>query len=297
MTTSSLTSPAPGRYRSDLILYLAIAFALSWACWFTAAGLGGSATSPPAAAPYVLGAFGPAIAALVVRIRRRWRGEPAPANAVPFRRATLPWAPLLLVLASATVLVAAVIAHAAGGPGFSAQDAKDAIDKANGPAAFLFGILVTGPLSEEPGWRGTAYPRMRASMGRFHAGLTLGVIWAVWHLPLFLITGSQQHKLGLTSPNGVLFTVSVVPMALLTGYAYERAGIVASMAVHFATNLTMVLLNVTAPVTLAMIIGIQGIVAVVLLATARFPAAQPAAPAPATVLPAGAQPDTSTWAH
>ncbi|MEK8171770.1 CPBP family intramembrane glutamic endopeptidase [Streptomyces sp. M19] len=53
-------------------------------------------------------------------------------------------------------------------------------------------MVVSGPLSEEPGWRGTAYPRMRASMNRFQVGLVLGVIWAVWHLPLFFIDGTPR---------------------------------------------------------------------------------------------------------
>ncbi|MER8162172.1 CPBP family intramembrane glutamic endopeptidase [Streptomyces sp. NPDC094472] len=283
MSTSSLPSPvspaAPDSRRGDLIPFMAIAFALSWAAWFTAIGLGGSATSPPTALPYPFGAFGPLIGALVIRVRRGRRGEPAPEHAVRFRRKTLLWAPLLLVLASATVLSAALLAHAAGDPALSLQDAKDVLKDAGGPAAFLVSMVISGPLSEEPGWRGTAYPRMRASMGRFQVGLVLGVIWAVWHLPLFFIDGTVQNDLGLATPSGVLFAVSVIPMAMLTAYAYERAGVVASMAVHFAVNTTMVLLDVRTPVTQSMIIGIQAIVAVLLLATSR-PAGKPATDAP-----------------
>jgi membrane protease YdiL (CAAX protease family) len=65
--------------------------------------------------------------------------------------------------------------------------------------------------ASSPGWRGTAYPRLRASLGRYQVGLVLGVIWAVWHLPLFFITGTVQNQLGLTSPSGVLFTVQLHP--------------------------------------------------------------------------------------
>ncbi|MFE2675929.1 CPBP family intramembrane glutamic endopeptidase [Streptomyces hygroscopicus] len=277
MSTSYRATPAtPDSRRGDLILFMAIAFVVSWASWFTAVGLGGSATSAPTAAPYLFGAFGPLIGALVIRVRRARRGEPAPEHAVPFRRKSLLWAPLMLVVASATVLSAALLAHAAGGPALSLDVAKDAVEDVGGPAAFLVGMVISGPLSEEPGWRGTAYPRMRASMGRFQVGLVLGVIWAVWHLPLFFIDGTVQNELGLATPSGVLFAVSTIPMAMLTAYAYERAGVLASIAVHFATNTTMVLLDVKEPVTQSLIIGIQGIVAVLLLATAR-PASKPAA--------------------
>ncbi|QKG23019.1 CPBP family intramembrane glutamic endopeptidase [Actinomadura verrucosospora] len=280
--TTSLPAPAASPYRRDLIIYLAIAFGLAWASWAAAIALGGSVEDQgsPAYQPYVLGAFSPLIGALVIRVRRRRRGEPAPAHAVATRRATLAWASLLLLLAAAIVLAGALIAHQAGGPAITSQDAEDAVGKTPGLPVFLFGILLTGPLSEEPGWRGTMLPRMRASMDRVRAALVLGVIWSVWHLPLFLIDGSQQHKLGLSSPSGLLFAVSVLPMCLLTVAAYERAGIVASMAVHFASNLVMVLLNVHAPVTMALIIGIQAIAASALLAAggsrSRTPAAAPA---------------------
>ncbi|CDR08649.1 CPBP family intramembrane glutamic endopeptidase [Streptomyces iranensis] len=265
----SAALPAPDRHRSDLILFMVIAFGVSWASWFTAVGLGGSATQTPTVLPYLFGAFGPLIGALVIRVRRGRRGEPAPEHVVRFRRTTLFWAPLLLALASATVLSAALLAHAAGGPALSWDDAKEVMRDAGGPAAFLVSMVISGPLSEEPGWRGTAYPRMRASMGRFQVGLVLGVIWAVWHLPLFFIDGTVQNELGLKSPSGVLFAVSAIPMAMLTACAYERAGVVASIAVHFAVNTTMVLLDVKAPVTQAMIIGVQAILVALLLTTNR----------------------------
>jgi membrane protease YdiL (CAAX protease family) len=202
---------SPRGYRGDLILFMAIAFILSWACWFTAVGLGGSAMTAPTVLPYLFGAFGPLVGALVIRIRRVRRGEPVPEHAVRSRRKGLLWALLLLVLASATVLSAALLAHVAGGPAVSLEDAKDVMKDAGGPAAFLVSMVISGPLSEEPGWRGTAYPRMRASMGRLQVGLVLGVLWAVWHLPLFFIDGTRfmaaepardsQHRDGTQRPD------------------------------------------------------------------------------------------------
>jgi membrane protease YdiL (CAAX protease family) len=287
MTTSTPPAPPAVRdgHRSDLILFMALAFALSWASWFAAIGLGGEAMAPPTVLPYLLGAFGPLVAALVVRIRRVRRGEPVPEHVVRFRRATLLWTPPLLVLASATVVSAALLAQAAGDAALSLDAGKEAMKDVGGPAAFLVGMLISGPLSEEPGWRGTAYPRMRASMGRLQVGLVLGVIWAVWHLPLFFIDGTVQNELGLRTPGGVLFAVSSVPMAMLTCYAYERAGVVAAIAVHFAVNTTLVLLDVDTPVTQALILGIQAVVAVLLLATGRPAAGRHTTSAPALPAP------------
>ncbi|CAL9534736.1 CPBP family intramembrane glutamic endopeptidase [Streptomyces sp. enrichment culture] len=279
-TTAPTTAPltTPGRnYRADLTLFMVIAFAVSWLSWGTAIALGGTETNEAANAPYMLGAFGPLIGALVVRVRRRRRGEPAPEHVVPFRAAHLLRALLLLVLGAATVLLAALLASRAGGPDLSLDVAKDTVEDFGGPAAFLVGMLVSGPLSEEPGWRGTAYPRLRASMGTFRVCLVLGAVWAVWHLPLFFIDGTVQHDLGLATPSGILFVASNIPMAMLVTAAYERAGIVASIATHFAVNMTMILLAVEAPKVQALILGIQALTVTVLLLTRRRRSPAPAA--------------------
>ena len=183
------------------------------------------------------------------------------------------WVPPLLVMASATVLAAALLSHLLGGPMVSLATGKSLISAVGGPGPFLVGMLVAGPLSEEPGWRGTAYPRMRASLGRLQAGLLLGVVWAVWHLPLFFVTGTLQAGFGLISWSGLLFVLSIIPMALLTGCAYERAGVAASMAVHFGVNATIALLGASSPTTLAFMVAVQLIVAVTLIASQREPRA------------------------
>ncbi|MBQ0868166.1 CPBP family intramembrane metalloprotease [Streptomyces sp. A73] len=249
---------------------MVITFGVSWACWGTAIGLGGPATpGTPTYTPFLLGAFGPLTGALVIRVRRKRRGEPVPAHAVRFRPAALLQAPLLMLAASGAVLAAAALGHAAGDTTLSWSDAQDVMKDMGGPAAFLVSMIISGPLSEEPGWRGTAYPRMRATMGRFQIALVLGVVWAVWHLPLFFIDGTVQNDLGLATPSGVLFAVGNIPMAMLVTCAYERAGILASIAVHFAVNTTMVLLNVHTPATQALITGCQILLIALLLLTGR----------------------------
>jgi membrane protease YdiL (CAAX protease family) len=263
-----VTTDIPVRRKRGLALYFAVTFTVTWGFWLVAILIGGTPTSSPTVIPYLLGGFGPVIGAIVVRVRRG-RG-PLPAHTVKFRAGVrLFWVLPLLVLASATVLAAALLAHLLGGPAVSLTEGQALMATAGGPALFLISMLITGPLAEEPGWRGTAYPRLRASMSSLQAGLLLGVVWAVWHLPLFFITGTVQVKFGLFSWSGPLFLLSVIPMALLTGYAYDRAGVAASMAVHFGVNTTIALLTVNSPVTLASVVVVQFVVAIVLLALHR----------------------------
>lgn len=55
----------------------------------------------------------------------------------------------------------------------------------------LLHALFLGPI-EEFGWRGLALPLMQRKLAPFWAGLLLGVIWALWHVPSFLIGGMPQ---------------------------------------------------------------------------------------------------------
>lgn len=51
--------------------------------------------------------------------------------------------------------------------------------------------LFIGPI-EEFGWRGLALPLLQRRFAPFWAGLILGLIWAAWHIPAFLIGGTPQ---------------------------------------------------------------------------------------------------------
>ena len=57
--------------------------------------------------------------------------------------------------------------------------------------AALFHAFFLGTV-EEFGWRGLALPLLQRKLSPFWAGLTLGAIWALWHVPAFLIGGMPQ---------------------------------------------------------------------------------------------------------
>jgi membrane protease YdiL (CAAX protease family) len=57
--------------------------------------------------------------------------------------------------------------------------------------AMLFFALIKGPV-EEFGWRGFALPLLQRRLAPFWASLVLGAVWAFWHTPAFLLSGTQQ---------------------------------------------------------------------------------------------------------
>jgi membrane protease YdiL (CAAX protease family) len=56
-------------------------------------------------------------------------------------------------------------------------------------------LIVIGPLSDELGWRGNAQTRLQTRWNPLVTGVVVGMVWALWHLPLFLWPGTSQHEL------------------------------------------------------------------------------------------------------
>ena len=90
------------------------------------------------------------------------------------------------------------------------------------PASIVTGFfvqLIAGPLGEEPAYRGFALPYMQGEYGVVRAGLITGVVWGVWHLPLWMISGYKG--LDLLS-YCVAFMVSIVSCSVVMSVIYEK---------------------------------------------------------------------------
>ena len=49
--------------------------------------------------------------------------------------------------------------------------------------------VITGAAGEELGWRGFLLPRLQKRFNALISSLIVGVVWALWHLPLWLLPG------------------------------------------------------------------------------------------------------------
>ena len=56
----------------------------------------------------------------------------------------------------------------------------------------LLQSLLLGPIGEEFGWRGLVLPLLQRRFSPFWASIVLGVVWAIWHTPAFLMSGTPQ---------------------------------------------------------------------------------------------------------
>jgi len=61
----------------------------------------------------------------------------------------------------------------------------------------LLPLLILGPLSEEIGWRGYALNRLQTRWNALTSAVIVGLVWGLWHAPLFAIPGTSQHELAI----------------------------------------------------------------------------------------------------
>ena len=102
------------------------------------------------------------------------------------------------------------------------------------PGAFLSTFLLGGPLGEEPGWRGFALSRLQSLHGPLVGSLILGVLWALWHLPLFW-SGVWTPP---TLPNIVMFIVMITALTVIMTWVFNNAkgSLLVTMLMHASFN-------------------------------------------------------------
>ena len=90
-------------------------------------------------------------------------------------------------------------------------------------------------LTEETAWRGFALPRLQAQHSALAASLILGVIWGLWHAPLFAIIGSAQSAMPFLG-----FLLLIVAQSIMTTWLYNNTGgsVLLAALFHAATDAT-----------------------------------------------------------
>jgi membrane protease YdiL (CAAX protease family) len=145
--------------------------------------------------------------------------------------------PLGLVVGAAVPGLPALVLH---GNDLStvSQNSSAALAEAGGLVGFVGLTLLAGPLAEEFGWRGYLQPRVRREHGILAAAAIIGLVWSVWHLPLFFLHGTGQQAAGLLSVRGVTLLVGLFPFSLVMLFLVERlrGGVLAAVAAHFGFN-------------------------------------------------------------
>jgi len=173
----------------------------------------------------VLGLFGPCVAAIIVIWASRGRSGLAQlGNKFRLTRALLPWC-LVAALLPLVLLVPIWLLHAAWW-----TPSRVAVE----PLSFLGLTLAVLIVGEEIGWRGFLLPYFLERYSPLISSLIVGIVWAVWHLPNFLLPNFPHHGLPFTA-----FVIMTLGFSVLfTWFFMNTAGsLVIAVIFHAALNL------------------------------------------------------------
>jgi membrane protease YdiL (CAAX protease family) len=95
-------------------------------------------------------------------------------------------------------------------------------------------MVLGGPLFEEIGWRGFALVRMQALHGPLLASVILGVLWALWHLPEFLVPFWAASSGGGGILGIILFIITAITFTIVITWVFNntRASVLLAILVH-----------------------------------------------------------------
>ena len=88
--------------------------------------------------------------------------------------------------------------------------------------SFVLVTILGGPLFEEPGWRGFALPRLQPLHGPLVGTLILGLLWALWHLPEFLVPSWAESSGGSGFLAIVKFVIIAILFAIVTTWVFNN---------------------------------------------------------------------------
>ena len=183
------------------------------------------------AAGYI-GTFGPGIAAAV--LSRRAGRAAAGQWAQGFLRWSIGWRAtavvalaLPLTVMGLTVLLQFTPRMPAGAAG-RATLAYVALFPVSILLSVAAGLLGRGPLGEEGGWRGYLLPRLLARTDALTSSAMIGVIWAVWQLPIVVLFADARDGVPLAG-YVPLVTLRLIALSYIatTVWRWSRGSMVA----------------------------------------------------------------------
>lgn len=98
------------------------------------------------------------------------------------------------------------------------------------PSALL--MFLTGPVGEEFGWRGFLLPKLLEKFTPYTASVVLGIIWGLWHYPVYFA--------GIFSSfyTGFVFFVHMIFMSIIMTIIFlnTRGNLLIAMIYHWLVN-------------------------------------------------------------
>lgn len=216
-----------------LLAYFLLTFLVTWSVWFAAAALaapGNTGFFGGRGPVFLLGVFAPALVALALTAQAEGRtGVTRLLARIGHWQVGARWYALAIGYFAVIKLAAALVHRIVTDEWPPFGDTPVAL------IALAIAVSTWGQAGEEVGWRGYALPRLAQYFGLGGASLVLGLVWAVWHLPLFVLPNS-----GSTGQSFPAYLLQVMAMSVVVAFLYWRTdgSLLLVMLMHASVNNT-----------------------------------------------------------
>jgi len=221
--------------------FFALALGISWFFWMWVILLDWNVFTFPAILLGAFGLFGPAFAEIILISRthdkEQWRDYWQ--RVFDIRRIGKRWHLVIWITLPVLNALALLLSVLAGSSLPVFETAKNLLSEPWRILPFAIFILFYGPLPEELGWRGYALDGLQARYNALVSSLVLGVIWALWHLPLFFMKGQWQHDvLKFGTMDFWTFIFSPIILSILFTWIYNNTNrsTLSAILFHFMIN-------------------------------------------------------------
>lgn len=220
------------RYLARLALlgFFLLTFAATWTAWLAPAATGTARFFGLGGPVFLLGIFAPAFVAIALTAHSEGRAGVARLLArIGKWQVGARFYLFAIGYMAATKLLAALVHRLALGSWPTFGDT---------PVPLMLGAILVSTwvqAGEEVGWRGYALPRLATYVGLGAASVLMGVIWALWHVPLFFLQGSGSE--GQSFPIYLLH-LSALSVAMSWLYWKTEGSLLLVMLMHASVNNT-----------------------------------------------------------
>jgi uncharacterized protein len=114
------------------------------------------------------------------------------------------------------------------------------------PNHFLHGLLFAVPAGflEEIGWTGYAFPKMRSQDNALAPAILLGVLWAIWHLPVINYLGTAVPHRAYWFPFFLVFAMAMTAMRVLICWIYTNTrSVLITQLMHMSSTGSLVIFS------------------------------------------------------
>ena len=223
-------------------LFFILIFAVTWTFWFAAPYLGDPINSDPIFLMFMLaGLSTPFATALYLIFTAKNDALKSTFSNKLFNIKLIKWKtiPLFLILFPASIIISVLISTIFG-YSFDQFTIADEFSFSIGGIPTLL-VLLLAACFEELGWRGYAVESLNNKFNYFEATAIFGILWSLWHLPMFFIPESYQAE--LLQEDFILvinFFVSIIPLAFIISWFCKKTSgsILGAILIHSVVNLS-----------------------------------------------------------